>query len=341
MESTKGPGDPEVAVLLATHNGAAYVEAQLRSLKQNATPFTLNWLDDQSTDNTRELTRLAAERHAIVLKEWHGPSRHGCPQAFFRLLQCVEADIYLFCDQDDVWQAGKIDAICDALVSELCSPVLCFSDPLIFRSNQPTEFVRLSTVTGARPEEALRESRMFMAATALGHTQGFTRPLRDLFLRHLDIAFRYAIMHDVWMYNLAVAVGRVKFLSDAPTTLYRWHDRNTMSSFTNWKGMRIRRITITQAQHRILRRGLARHAAGFILAAHTLPPGSKLENLLRIARTISTIDRRLSLTQLLRMARAGTMWVNKRLAIGLAISCLCTDATEREERHVTDPPSNI
>jgi len=56
----------------------------------------------------------------------------GVPGTFFQLLECVDADIYLFCDQDDIWQRGRIDATVAHLLPDLASPVLCSSDPLMF-----------------------------------------------------------------------------------------------------------------------------------------------------------------------------------------------------------------
>jgi rhamnosyltransferase len=93
-----------VAVLLATYNGGEYVDQQIRSLKENATPSTLHWLDDHSSDNTRSAVRASALTMGIPLCAWHQPRHQGVPGAFFQLIECVEADIYLFCDQDDIWQ---------------------------------------------------------------------------------------------------------------------------------------------------------------------------------------------------------------------------------------------
>jgi hypothetical protein len=61
-------------------------------------------------------------------------------------MDCADADIYLFCDQDDIWQAGKIDAVVDNLRADVASAVLCFSDPLMFYNDEPEVFYRLSRV---------------------------------------------------------------------------------------------------------------------------------------------------------------------------------------------------
>jgi rhamnosyltransferase len=313
----------KVAVLLATYNGARFIERQVRSLKENATQFTLHWLDDHSTDNSREAVRAAARSMDIDLCEWNQPQHLGVPGTFFRLLECVEADIYLFCDQDDIWQPGKIDATVANLLPEMASPVLCFSDFLMFNENEPEILRRASDVVGdARLPEAQQESRLFMALNAAGHTQGLTRPLREIFLSHKDIARKYALMHDWWLYLIAVASGTARMLSNAPTTLYRYHGNNFSSFFFSPKG---HWITRRWRLHQQLRRAVSRQAEGFVLAAATLPTGPKLERLLALARLVATLNRRQSPAALIHLVRRGAMWPNKRTAAWFAAACLCSD----------------
>ena len=63
---------PKVAVLLATFNGGPFVDEQIRSLAANNTPFTLHWLDDHSTDNTREIVRAASSYDHVAMRSYSG-----------------------------------------------------------------------------------------------------------------------------------------------------------------------------------------------------------------------------------------------------------------------------
>jgi hypothetical protein len=316
----------KVAVLLATHNGGRFVEQQIESLKQNTSAFTLHWLDDHSTDNTREIVRTTALNSCIEMEEWHRPEHQGVPGAYFQLLECVDADIYLFCDQDDIWQPGKIDEAVANLLPDMKLPTLCFSDPLLFKDSEPNIYHRLSEVSGEKTEVALQESRLFTATVAVGHTQGFTRPLREIFVKHKDIARTHAHMHDAWMYIIAVASGTARILSNAPTTLYRRHGNNVGNALSTWRGTGSGRLALTWRQHQSLRQILSRRAKGFILAAPTLPPGPKLQRLLSIARLVSTLERRQSPVALVRLLHRDIMPPSRRFAIGLAAACLCSDA---------------
>jgi glycosyltransferase involved in cell wall biosynthesis len=278
---------------------------------------------DQSTDNTREAVRAAALSSGIELNEWHQQQRQGPWVGYYRLLECVDADIYLFCDQDDIWQPRKIDVTVANLMSDLASPVICFSDPLMFKDGEPEVLRSTFDVLGQKASKAMQESRVFMSPCSFGHTEGFTRPLRELFLRHKDIARTYSMGHDWWLYIIAVASGTARMLYNVPTTLYRRHGNNFSDIFLVPKG---NWITWKWQLQQMLRRGVARQAEGFVLAAPTLPPGPKLDRIVALARLVAMLDRRQSPAALARLVRLGALWPSRRWAIPFAAACLCSDA---------------
>jgi len=246
-------------------------------------------------------------RSGIDLRECHQPQHQGIPGVFFQLLECVDADIYLFCDQDDVWQPGKIDATVADLLPDMASPVLCFSDPLVFYDDEPGIFHPLSEVMDIKAPAALQASRSLMSNPAAGQAIGLTRPLREIYLRHKDIARAYAFMHSWWLYLIAVASGTSRMLSNVPTTLYRRHGNNVTAAYYGRNRRSIRHVVSTWQLQNQLRRGMSRQAEGFILASETLTPGPKLERLLALARLVTTLDRRQSPAAVVRLARRDAM----------------------------------
>ena len=97
---------PPVRILLATWNGARYLQAQLDSyLAQDHDNWALWVSDDLSTDGTWEILQAFAARHPereIVLKR--GPGR-GSAANFLSLLCDPELPVgpVALSDQDDVW----------------------------------------------------------------------------------------------------------------------------------------------------------------------------------------------------------------------------------------------
>jgi glycosyltransferase involved in cell wall biosynthesis len=316
-------GPATVAILLATYNSATFIEEQITSLRDNATPFTLHWLDDHSTDDTREIVQALAARLGIELVPWHQLERLGVPGTFFKLLECVSADIYLFCDHDDIWQPAKVDATVADLLPDAARPVLCFSEPWVFDDGNPRALRRYFELTGMTAPAAQALSRSFALNPAVGNTVGFTRPLRQLFLQHLDIARSHAVMHDWWMHLLALSLGVSRMLHDVPTTLYRQHRSN---AFGVGLGGRTRTFSLMWERQQRYRRLVARQATGFVLATSRMAPGPALTQLTNAALLIRTLDRRQSVPRVVTLFRRRALLLPWPRAVWLALVCLISDA---------------
>ena len=100
---------PGVAVLLATHNGARYLEAQVESiLDQTHRNLALVCLDDGSSDGTVAILKDFAGRDARVTVR-HNETNTGVVRTFEKLLTMVDQPNFCFADQDDVWRLDKIE----------------------------------------------------------------------------------------------------------------------------------------------------------------------------------------------------------------------------------------
>ena len=322
----KAQQQPNVAVLLATYNGARFVEAQVRSLAENATPFTLHWLDDHSTDNTREIVRSSAASAGIELAEWHQPRPLGVPATFYELIERVDADIYFFSDQDDIWQRGKIDATVANLLPDVTSPVFAFSDPLLFYEDKPEVFHPLSQMRHIKFPAMLEPLRALMATPAAGQSIAITGPLREIYLRHKDIVRTHAYMHSWWLFLLAAAVGEIRLLVDVPKTLYRQHGANVTTPFYRRNQTVFAYVCSKWHEQKLMRPGMARQAKGFMLAAPTLPPGPKLDRLLALAPLVADMDRRQSPITLARLLFCRAMWPSWHHSFWMIAACLWSDA---------------
>lgn len=314
----------EVAVLLATYNGSRFVWRQIQSLSENATAFTLHWLDDKSTDNTVAAVRKCARAASIPLKEWRCDRHLGVPGSFFHLLERVEADIYLFCDQDDIWEAGKLDATVEYLLAHASEPALAFTGASLFDQDQPGVIRRpVDFSPNGHIARLLREGRLFafMPGCPPAKTQGFTGALRDLFLSHKETAYAYAAFHDWWFYDIATACADIRMLSDAPGVLHRRHESNLCGKVFGSERRWPYRIW---HQNQILRRIAARHARGLLIASKTLPPGERLDRMVALAQMVAGLEQRQSIITALRLVRLGFAPAGSRLA--MSVNCVVSGA---------------
>jgi rhamnosyltransferase len=108
-----------VAILMATYNGERYLNEQIESLqRQTFEDWSLYIQDDGSSDQTlRIINEFAAKDHRIRLFDI-GLSRQGAGMNFLSMLNVIESEYYMFCDQDDVWFPDKIDKTMERMKHE-------------------------------------------------------------------------------------------------------------------------------------------------------------------------------------------------------------------------------
>ena len=97
-----------IDVLMATYNGEKYVAEQIESiLNQTYSAIRLLISDDASTDGTRQILQDYAEKDKRI-QLFFQENNLGYIGNFEFLLTKVENEIFMLCDQDDVWKEDKI-----------------------------------------------------------------------------------------------------------------------------------------------------------------------------------------------------------------------------------------
>ncbi|WP_242499771.1 glycosyltransferase family 2 protein [Bifidobacterium pseudolongum] len=222
-------------ILMATYNGAEYIEQQIASIQQQTLRnWTLSISDDCSTDDTLDIiTRLARQdaRIRIVSHDVH----HGSPQANFNALMAQASGRYVFlADQDDLWHADKLALFMQRLHSTEAqygsdTPLLAFSDLMVVDAHNDVIAPSFLRFIGRDPHrtqlnELLAQNLVTGCATAMNAA------LRDVIrsiVTHSD--GDHMVMHD-WCYALvAAALGHVVYVNQA-TVNYRQHGDNAMGA---------------------------------------------------------------------------------------------------------------
>lgn len=214
---------PIVTVVLASYNGERFLPEQLDSLSaQSCRPDRLVLRDDGSTDRSVELVCAWAERNGVALQQLSGP-RLGPAGSFLKALQLAEpADIYLFCDQDDVWQPNKIERALKLIPwGDGVAPALCATRLEVV--DQQLNPLRLSPL----PKNISFESAS-CESLLTGCTMAFNAAFRELLICSLP---EHAAMHDWWCYLLASSARDATLHFDpTPTVLYRQHGGNALGA---------------------------------------------------------------------------------------------------------------
>lgn len=225
-----------VAVLLSTFNGAPFLREQLDSLTQQTHQ---NWVifasDDGSSDATLAILseyqqNLGQDRLVIFA----GP-RKGFSANFLSLLKRPEldADYYAYCDQDDIWEADKLERgvrWCETVTTT--QPALfCGRTRLIDEAGRPIGYSPLFS-------EPPSFRNALVQSIAGGNTMLFNAAARALLMKTHD--GDQIISHDWWTYLVVAGCGGIVHYESIPTIDYRQHGRNLIGSNSGFKDRIVR-----------------------------------------------------------------------------------------------------
>ncbi|MBM4128114.1 MAG: glycosyltransferase family 2 protein [Nitrospira sp.] len=222
---------------MATYQGQHYLAEQLDSF---ASQTHQNWevwaSDDGSSDGT----------HAILEHyEKHWPfgrlsTQNGPAEGFaanFLSLTCkasISADYYAYADQDDIWEADKLEravAWLQSIPSDI--PALyCSRTRLVDKHDRE---IGLSPLFTKLPSFA----NALMQNICGGNTMVFNNATREL-LREAGESIP-VVTHDWWAYMLVTGCGGQVFYDASPTLRYRQHENNLVGMNSSWPA-RIKRI---------------------------------------------------------------------------------------------------
>lgn len=217
---------PEIVVLLATHNGDAYIEEQLNSI-QNQLGIEVSILasDDCSFDLTPKLLNEtpAVDRRIILL-----PSlKLGSAVAnFFRLIRDADLsgfDYVALSDQDDIWDSEKLSHAVQAMLEHKADAYS--SNVTAFWPNGKQKLINK-----AQPQQ--QWDYMFESAGP-GCTFVMAKKLVlavQQFLTENQEACRQVALHDWFIYAFARSRGFKWFIDYESHMLYRQHAGNVVGA---------------------------------------------------------------------------------------------------------------
>lgn len=229
-EPAPQPAPGRVAILLATWNGAAFLDEQLRSLAEQTHPSIDIWVsDDGSTDGTLGILADWRERWTRGAFEVREGPRSGFAENFRSLIskEAIEADYFAFCDQDDLWEPDKLEtALAWMRTQDGGRPLLFCSRTLTI--SQSGQAIGKSPLFRRRPS--------FRNALVQSLAGGNTMVLDEAARKLLACASRRAgfVSHDWWAYLMVTGADGIVHYCPEPLVRYRQHAGNLIGANTSW-----------------------------------------------------------------------------------------------------------
>ena len=183
--------------------------------------------DDGSTDGTQGILEVYEKQHPGRVRLIDGPPTGSAKDNFWYLLSRVEADVYFFCDQDDIWLPDKVEKSIKRLEAMPGERRLVFCDMKVVDEDGGVIDGSFLHYNGRDPG-ALRYPRILIDNPAAGTTICMDRGLRDA---ALSVSFDLSgvEMHDGFLAAIAALTGSLSYLEE-PLVLYRQHAGNAMGA---------------------------------------------------------------------------------------------------------------
>ena len=240
MQEGTDATEDSVAILMCTYNGARFLRSQLESFQAQSHS---NWFvvasDDCSTDTTREvLMSYQQQWGSSSLDLVPGPCR-GFAENFLSVTRAVQgqAAYYAWSDQDDIWNADKLEKAIGWLKS------IPSETPALYCGR---------TLLVTEDDRELRRSRLFrkkpsfanalMQSIGGGNTMVFNQAACKLLAETSHDTS--VASHDWWAYMMVTGVGGRVFYDPEPCLRYRQHCTSAVGSNVGWHAglVRIRKM---------------------------------------------------------------------------------------------------
>lgn len=233
----------KISIVLAAYQGERFIKAQLSSIAaQTRQPDEVLIADDCSDDATADIAQAFAqgrEGWRVIRRTQNG----GYKRNFYDLMRLADGDIIFLCDQDDVWEAQKLErfaaffeaqAQAQAVVSDY-TPVDAQLTPI--QGAQSADFAsRYGLLPDGRLSLLRRDPLLFAhGSVAPGCCMAVTRAVRD---RYVQIS-TCTMPHDWEMAIIADAMDGL-FAIDEKLTLYRQHGANEIGLAAGRRPLKMR-----------------------------------------------------------------------------------------------------
>lgn len=221
----------KIEVLISTYNGKEFIKEQLFSIENNDyKDIELEILirDDGSTDGTPELIKYISKDMSVNVKIIEG-NNVGVQKSFLQLLEIApEADIYFFCDQDDVWCNTKIVDTVNCLKKFEATPCVCISNYYVVDQN-------LNVLRENKYDE--RPDFSLLQILFANRVPGCVMAFNTLLMIELKKGIPENVpMHDLYVLAVAEITGEIINVTH-PLIKYRQHENNA-------EGIQSRKISI-------------------------------------------------------------------------------------------------
>lgn len=244
----------KTSVIIATYNGAKFIEEQLDSiLAQSVQPDEVVITDDGSKDATVEIIRRYIDAHELKGR-WHlcvNEKNKGYAKNFLDGAMLTTGDIVFLCDQDDIWTPDRLRKMSDVMANNTTINLLC-SNLEPFYYEEDTRKWNEKDLKAMKTDESLEMCNLTPEYFHLKRS-GCTMCIRKAFLEEITPYWTANWPHDDFVWKMAVVSSSCAILHFV-SMKRRMHSSNATVIRVRTREWRIKQLYGYQLQYESLKK---------------------------------------------------------------------------------------
>lgn len=219
-----------VEVLMATYNGAKYLQEQIESiLAQTYKDFRIVIRDDGSTDDTILIIKKYVSKYPDKITFVEDNQKCGSSVSnFMQLTTYAKEDYVMYSDQDDYWLPNKIEVTLNKMLEAEEKygrniPILVFS------TYKPVDVNLNDIIQDASKNQIAKHKTNLSNLLVQNYVTGCLMMINKSLYSIAGDFSKEILMHDWWFALIASAMGEVCYIPEC-TMLYRQHEGNVVGA---------------------------------------------------------------------------------------------------------------
>lgn len=215
-----------IGIILCTYNGDRFLKEQMESLfAQSCHDFVIYVHDDGSTDRTMNIIEGFKAEHPEKIVLMDDPIMHrGVGPSFMWVLQNIESEYYMFCDQDDFWLPFKVEHTINRIKEVEKQypnmPVLIHTDLILTDSDLNETHHSFWDYQNFKVDISKYPQFIAFGNVVTGCTMVINQAAKQLATH-----YEGHMLHDYWLALAVAKYGVIENLKQQ-TILYRQHNKN-------------------------------------------------------------------------------------------------------------------
>lgn len=227
----------KISVALCTYNGEKYIYDQVISIiSQSKKVDEIVICDDGSIDKTLEIIQRIKLQNDFNINIHVNDKQLGVTKNFEKCIKLCSGNFIFFSDQDDIWEANKVERFMDFFDSK--NAHVFFSNANLISSKM--EYANKKLINNDTIKKIKISDSAFKMILKENYVTGATMAINKEIIK-ISEQIPEEWIHDEWLATLSFFIGNTLYIDDC-LIQYRIHENNQLGLFSGSYNDRFKRF---------------------------------------------------------------------------------------------------